>query len=413
MKNPIRHRVGRKLHSVIDARIEERLGQRLDARLDQARRRWLDEPLVFGPSEHLSIHPTAVVNNALFNTSSGTVTIAEGAFFGHNVMVLCGDHDVNARGLARKDAYVLGPDHGFDVWIGPGAWVASGAIVLGPCRIGADAVVCAGAVVTRDVDPGTIVGGVPARVLKRLPIDAQTAAGPMYLHAHDDVITPDLRRGASLGDDVSVLEELARDAGTVVDVGANVGFTPLTAARAGARVVAIEPHPDNVELLRANVERNHADVEVIGAAAWDAPGTVTLSEATTNTGDHRAGVAVAGRRELTVPAVRIDDVVPAGERVGVIKLDTQATEHVALRGARRLLERCRPVLLVEFWPKGVRDLGEDPVAVLREYAGLGYRRTVLEDPALDELDDEALVERVHARPGPEGGWVTLRLDPLQ
>jgi hypothetical protein len=124
-------------------------------------------------------------------------------------------------------------------------------------------------------------------------------------------------------------------------------------------------------------------------------------------------VSVAGRRELTVPAVRIDELVPPDAAVGVIKLDTQATEQVALRGARELLARCRPVLLAEFWPKGVRDLGEDPVAVLQEYAALGYRRTVLEDPALSELADAELVERVHARPGIEGGFATLRLDPLE
>ncbi len=399
MKNPLRHRLGRELHRIIDARLE------------QARRRWLEEPQVFGPADQLRIHPTAVVNDALFNVSSGICTVEAGAFFGHGVLVVCGDHDVNARGQARKDAYVIGP-HGFDVWIGPGAWVASRAILIGPCRIGADAVVCAGAVVTHDVDPGAIVAGVPARVIRRLPLDAETSAGAMWVHAHDDVITPDLLRGGVPDPDIALVSELAAQAGTVVDVGANVGFTALTAARAGAHVIAIEPHPDNAELLRANVDRNEADVEVVAAAAWDAPGTVVLAEATSNTGDHRAGVQVDGRSQLTVPAVRIDDVVGGDVRVGLVKLDTQATEHVALRGARELLARCRPVVLAEFWPKGVRDLGEDPGAVLREYAALRYRRTVLEDPALGALDDAELIERVHARPGLEGGWVTLRLDPL-
>jgi FkbM family methyltransferase len=402
MRNPLRHILGRELHRLIDARV------------DEARRRWLEQPQVFGPPGHLRIDPSAVVNDALFNTLSGTVTIEEGAFFGHGVLILCGDHDINVRGVARKEAYTTSAAHGNDVWIGPGAWIASRATVLGPCRIGADAVVCAGAVVTRDVEPGAVVAGVPARVIKRLPIDAQTGVGAMYLHAHDEVITRDLSRTGAIRDaDLVLLGELAAGAGTVVDVGANVGFAALTAARGGARVIAIEPHPENVRLLRANIERNEADVRVVAAAAWDAPGVVKLAEATTNTGDHRAGVSIDGRTELEVPALRIDDVVGPEEQVGVIKLDTQATEHVALRGARELLKRCRPVLLIEFWPKAIRDLGDDPVSVLREYADLGYRRTVLEDPELAELDDEELVERAHARPGPEGGWVTLRLDPLE
>lgn len=393
MTNPLRARLGRELHRIIDARLE------------QARRRWLQQPQVFGSHEHLAIHPTAVVNDALFNTTSGTVTIGEHVFFGHGVMVLCGDHDITKRGEARKLGYKVGRDHGFDVVIEDGAWLASRAVVIGPCRIGANAVVCAGAVVTHDVEPATMVAGIPARVIRRVPIDAETPVGPMYLHAHDEVITPDLVAGRA-DPDVGLIASLAREAGVVLDVGANVGFTALTAARAGAHVVAVEPHPDNLRLLRANVERNHADVEVVAAAAWDAAGTVTLAEATTNTGDHRAGVHVAGRSEVEVPAVRLDDI--ATGSVGLVKLDTQATEHVALRGARELIARCRPVILAEFWPQGIRNLGEDPAAVVREYAELGYRVTVVEEPGLADI-----VSGIDARPGPEGGFATLRLDPLQ
>ena len=64
---------------------------------------------------------------------------------------------------ARRDARV---EIGHDVWIGHGV------TILPRCRIGNGAVVAAGAVVTRDVAPYTIVGGVPARLLKdRFPSD--------------------------------------------------------------------------------------------------------------------------------------------------------------------------------------------------------------------------------------------------
>ncbi len=56
-------------------------------------------------------------------------------------------------------------------------------------------------------------------------------------------------------------------------------------------------------------------------------------------------------------AVRLDDVLP--DRVDLILMDTQASEHVALRGARRLLDRSRPALFVEFWPQGLREAGTD------------------------------------------------------
>jgi acetyltransferase-like isoleucine patch superfamily enzyme len=54
------------------------------------------------------------------------------------------------------------------VVIEEGVWVASHALVLGPARIGAHAVVAAGALVLEDVPPYTVVAGRPAKVIKKI-----------------------------------------------------------------------------------------------------------------------------------------------------------------------------------------------------------------------------------------------------
>jgi acetyltransferase-like isoleucine patch superfamily enzyme len=126
----------------------------------------LEEHRVFGDPARLSIHRTARVNDALFNTESGSIAVGKDAFFGFGVKVLTGTHDIAQRGNARQMAV---PREGRDIVIEEGAWVASGAIVLGPCRIGESAVVAAGAVVTDDVPALVIVGGVPARVIGEVP----------------------------------------------------------------------------------------------------------------------------------------------------------------------------------------------------------------------------------------------------
>jgi acetyltransferase-like isoleucine patch superfamily enzyme len=124
--------------------------------------------LVHGDRARLHVHPTAVVNNALFNVGSGDITVGEYAFFGHNVSVLTGTHDVNTFGRERQLAI---PRSGRDVVIEEGVWLASNVMVLGPCRIGAHAVVGGGSLVLGDVEPYAIVAGSPARVLRTIPHD--------------------------------------------------------------------------------------------------------------------------------------------------------------------------------------------------------------------------------------------------
>lgn len=69
---------------------------------------------------------------------------------------------------------------------------------------------------------------------------------------------------------------------TVVDIGAHVGYYALLAARAVGRfgrVLAVEPHPVNAQLLRRNLARNEVrNVEVIEAAAGRKSGKLLLAQ---------------------------------------------------------------------------------------------------------------------------------------
>ncbi|HVL27564.1 MAG TPA: acyltransferase [Acidimicrobiales bacterium] len=130
----------------------------------------LETMLVFGDRSRLEIDGTAKVNNALFNLSSGRVTVGPYSFFGHGVSVLTGSHDVERFGPERQEAI---PSEGRDVVIGQGVWVASNATVVGPCRIGDHAVVGVGSVVLDDVEPYAIVAGSPAKVIRVIEPPAQ------------------------------------------------------------------------------------------------------------------------------------------------------------------------------------------------------------------------------------------------
>jgi acetyltransferase-like isoleucine patch superfamily enzyme len=147
------------------ALIEARVAAAVDRAVREAVQRALWSPRIYGDERKLHLHPTAVVNDALFNLSSGEITVEEYAFFGHGVCVLTGTHDIT---LFDHERQVGVPKSGRDVVIGRGAWISTNAMVLGPCRIGEHAVVAAGSLVRSDVEPYSVVGGMPARVLSTI-----------------------------------------------------------------------------------------------------------------------------------------------------------------------------------------------------------------------------------------------------
>jgi acetyltransferase-like isoleucine patch superfamily enzyme len=155
--------------SVLDRVVDRLLGRRVEAivqrELDQRRDDDLYRYRVHGDRSRLKIDPTAIVNNALFNVSSGDITVGPYAFFGHDVSVLTGTHDIDKFDRERQTAI---PRTGRDVVIHEGAWLASGVLVLGPCEIGAHAVVGAGSLVLGDVPPYAIVVGRPAKLVRML-----------------------------------------------------------------------------------------------------------------------------------------------------------------------------------------------------------------------------------------------------
>jgi len=92
-----------------------------------------------------------------------------------------GDHSTISYGAIVNTAglvYMLPPeqrDHVIEsVVIEDKVWICSGALINPGVRIGSHSVVAAGAVVTKDVPPYVMVAGVPARVIKELPRDADT-----------------------------------------------------------------------------------------------------------------------------------------------------------------------------------------------------------------------------------------------
>jgi FkbM family methyltransferase len=199
----------------------------------------------------------------------------------------------------------------------------------------------------------------------------------------------------------AAVSELLGEGQTCVDVGANIGCITLLAARLvgpEGTVVAIEPNPENLDLLYAGIVANgYANVRVLPYAASDRRAVFSLAGGASNT-----HLAAAGAGNHYAQSIVLDDLLADVPAVHLIKMDIEGYEPVALRGLVQTLERHRPILLTEFNPRCLRDIhGADPADYLRELASR-YRRfralTAFGD-AVDLDDPEAVMHHWHLRDG--------------
>lgn len=151
----------------------------------------------------------------------------------------------------------------------------------------------------------------------------------------------------------------------VVDVGANVGCIALLAATLvgdqGA-VVAVEPNPDNLQMLYAGMVLNDvANVRVLPHAASVRSEVCSLSRDTSNS---NLVAAQAPGRCVYTQTVVLDEVLASLPRLDLVKMDVEGHEIDAFDGFRASIERHRPALVVEFNPRCLVQLEQREPAEL-------------------------------------------------
>ncbi len=108
----------------------------------------------------MTIGKDVFINSGCHFQDQGGITIGDSTLIGHNVVLATINHDLDPIN-DRKN-------HNAPINIGAHVWIGSNATVLAGVSIGDWAVVAAGAVVTQSVPPYTVVGGVPAKILKTI-----------------------------------------------------------------------------------------------------------------------------------------------------------------------------------------------------------------------------------------------------
>lgn len=201
-----------------------------------------------------------------------------------------------------------------------------------------------------------------------------SSAEHFVINCRDKHISRELFLGGEHRDFQKLLESIeiiarkGRRPTVLVDVGANLGSICIPAVARGqfAKAIAIEPHPLNCRLLRANAALNgvHDQVAIFEMAAGAQPEeALELELSTENWGDHRIAVSDAAaepsssRERVKICSKRLDRILSLPDaREALFWIDVQGYEGHVLRGAGALLDS-KPPICIEFWPSALQRAG--------------------------------------------------------
>lgn len=186
----------------------------------------------------------------------------------------------------------------------------------------------------------------------------------MFLNPADKIITPNIMlNGIWEWKETHWFLRNVREGDVVLDIGANVGYYTLIAARLvgiKGRIYAFEPDPVSFKILDQNVKLNgFKNVVLEPKAVSNEKGSIKLYLAESNKGDHRIYQTKENRPFVEIEAVTLDDYFKNYKgRIDFVKIDTQGAEVVILRGMEKLIRSNEDIrMAIEFWPYGFSGLG--------------------------------------------------------
>ena len=110
--------------------------------------------------KNIEIGDNVFINACCHFQDQGGVTLGDGCLIGHNVVFATLNHDMNPE---KRAAMTPAP-----IVLGKRVWVGSNSTILQGVTIGDNAIIAAGAVVTKDVPANTVVGGVPTKFIRNI-----------------------------------------------------------------------------------------------------------------------------------------------------------------------------------------------------------------------------------------------------
>ena len=138
--------------------MRERLSELIGSAIDKSSTIFVPFHTNFG--KHIKIGKNVFINHACTFLDLGGITIEDDVQIGPRVNLITENHPIDPT--TRKNLDLK------SIIIKRNAWIGAGATILPGVTVGDNSIVAAGAVVNKDVPPNTIVGGIPAKLIKSI-----------------------------------------------------------------------------------------------------------------------------------------------------------------------------------------------------------------------------------------------------
>jgi FkbM family methyltransferase len=177
-----------------------------------------------------------------------------------------------------------------------------------------------------------------------------------------------------------------------VDVGANIGSHAINAARLVGRtgsVFAFEADPDTYHLLADNIKTNSLrNIVLKQTCVSDHVGTLSFYK---HKDSAKSSIVDRGEKlSVTLPSDTLDNLIPAGTKIDILKVDVEGAELSVLRGGRSVFsDQRRPsVVIIEVFD--VRDNTDKSDGIREVLEGYGYKFYLFDGHRLTPLSGSAL-----------------------
>jgi len=158
-------------------------------------------------------------------------------------------------------------------------------------------------------------------------------------------------------EEIEFLKCTIRKGDTILDIGANIGFYSRILAEltgTGGEVYSFEPDATNFTYFLKNT-KGIKNIFGENKAVAESTKTITLYTSKSLNVDHRTYKVENFEKELSIPAISIDDYIGGKFKVDFIKLDIQGFEMSALSGMKQTIAASPDIkIIMELWPYGLQ-----------------------------------------------------------